>query len=98
VLVLCSREEVGMLLGLCYDVELFARKKVAEHLSHPVTLVTVGDRIISVLDNALLGSLKRRWPQLIASKVFTIPMPRFQGFRINSLVFKYNNQSQATLT
>jgi sigma-B regulation protein RsbU (phosphoserine phosphatase) len=53
VLGICSREEVGILLGLRYGRALFARKKVCEQLSRQPTQVTLGDRITVVLDHAL---------------------------------------------
>lgn|ERR1039457_2147065 len=56
VLGICSREEVGVMLGLRYGRELFARKKVSEQLSRSATQVMVGDRITAVLDQALSRS------------------------------------------
>ncbi|NVN93134.1 MAG: SpoIIE family protein phosphatase [Desulfuromonadales bacterium] len=56
VLGICSREEVGLLLGLRFGRELFARKAVHEQLSRPSSQVTVGDRITSVLDHAMSRS------------------------------------------
>jgi serine phosphatase RsbU (regulator of sigma subunit) len=53
VLGLSSREELGMLLSIRYGRELFARKPVREHLSRPATIVRVGDRVSSVLQDAL---------------------------------------------
>lgn len=56
VLGICSREEVGILLGLRYGRALFARKKVCKQLTRQSTQVTVGDRVTSVLDHALSRS------------------------------------------
>jgi len=64
VLGICSREEVGMLLGLRFGRELFARKRVAEHLSHPATLVTVGDRITS---SSIFSRMWFLWTGMVAT-------------------------------
>ncbi|RNC68055.1 MAG: hypothetical protein ED859_11530 [Desulfuromonadales bacterium] len=50
---ICSREEVGMLLGLRFGWELYARAKIGDHLSAHATLVTVGEPVTSVLERAL---------------------------------------------
>ncbi len=65
VLGICSRAELGSMLGQKYGFDLYASKPIGEHLTDSCLIVAVNDSIVEVLESAFNRSESRFYDDIV---------------------------------